>query len=178
MTMKKAGLLGLLLLVVWFGVGCMSRPVEPSLASPPSELVGLLAKRLEVGREVAWVKYQKGMPVLDAVREQQLLQRMEVRAGELNVDTGLVYRCFEAQIAASRELQEECIARWKSTGQVPASPPLDLVEQIRPLLDELGELILRNLDAASVQSLSTPEARQYLREQGFSEKVIERTLKF
>lgn len=172
----KLGLLGWL-----FWVAVIGSPVwgaEEPLVSAPSELVELLAKRLELGREVAWAKYQKGLPVLAPAREEQLLMRMAARARELNLDTELVRRCFDAQMAASRLLQEECIAHWKTTGSLPESPPLDLVQDIRPMLDILGESILQNLDSANLASLTAPEARQYFKKQGFSLKVTELALGF
>lgn len=190
----KAGRLGLLLGVLaammWMLGGCQSietaqkNATHPNQLSEdagisveaPSELVRLLTERLKLGKEVAWTKYRENLPIQHVEREQQLLARMRERAVELGLDPELVVRVFNAQIVASKEYQNELIEGWRAGQAVPETLHLDLVSQIRPQLDELGRSILQNLDQSSVASLSTPEARQYLKGQGFSDKIIAITL--
>ncbi len=175
---KKTGIGCGLLLVMFIWLGCTGESADAPPTLPPSELADLVAERLIIGREVAWAKYQQGLPILDAEREKAVLDRMEQRARELDLDPALVRRFFSAQITASRQLQEECIEGWENAPLLPEQAPLDLQRQIRPLLDDLGESILRNLDADSLATLSSRQAHQFLQELGFSKKVVSLALEY
>lgn len=68
-----------------------------------TELVALLKRRMDIAAEIAKLKAEKGMPVLDAERERLLLARIEELAGEELADEfNSVYRAI---LAASRSYQ-------------------------------------------------------------------------
>jgi chorismate mutase-like protein len=177
LSRKMGGVWYSLLAVLWsLSAGCTGEPLERAPVQPPSVLADLVAERLALAREVVWAKYQLGLPILDEEREKKVIDRMEQRAIELELDPILVRRFFTAQMAASRQLQVECLEEWKTTLLFPQQTPMDLQRQIRPLLDEMGEAILQNLNDDNLATLSTVQARMFLREMGFSPQVIDLAL--
>jgi len=170
--MKSPVLLFLVLLLV--GGGC----VAPKKSAAPSEaegrLVELMARRLEVAREVAWIKFQNDAPVRDPKREAELLASLTGQAGALGISPEVAGRFFSAQIRASCRVQDELIRYWKRGGTLPALPPRDLRHDIRPRLDVLSASLLREL--AEVARTPRPTglaayARETLRSRGFSRPV-------
>lgn len=70
------------------------------------QLLPLLTARLDCGREVAAVKQKTGGPVLNPERENEILDRMESRAGEYGREVRVIYAaCMEA----SRSLQHRLL---------------------------------------------------------------------
>ena len=68
-----------------------------------TELVTLLKRRMDIAAEIAKLKAEKGMPVLDQERERLLLERIDEMAGEELADEfNSVYRAI---LAASRSYQ-------------------------------------------------------------------------
>ena len=68
-------------------------------------LAPLLAERMGLSDEVGRFKRERGLPVLDAEREQQLLSKIRGLAGEESADS--VEAVYRAILAASRARQEE-----------------------------------------------------------------------
>ncbi len=150
--------------------GCVSTD-GPRAQMDPKEarLVELMVRRLEIGRQVAWIKFQKSAPVADPTREAEFLAAMETRGSELGVDPLRVREFFGAQIRASRELQNELISGWQRGATIPPFAPWDLKRHIRPELDQVSEEMLVCLSRGSVEGRADKaEAIRKLREAGFS----------
>ena len=74
------------------------------------ELVALFERRMEISREVAAYKRGRGLPVLDAAREEQVLQSRQ----EMLRDGRLAAGCralFQEIMRLSREEQDKALAR-------------------------------------------------------------------
>ena len=72
------------------------------------ELVALFEKRMEIARQVARYKLHNGLPVLDAGREQRVLDsRRQMLADETLGDA--VETLFRQLMALSREAQEKVL---------------------------------------------------------------------
>lgn len=68
------------------------------------ELLALLVRRLEIAREVGALKAARGLPVRDAAREAELLNRMEMAAPPES--RAAVRALFGNLLALSRAQQE------------------------------------------------------------------------
>ena len=69
-------------------------------------LIPLLMKRMEISKEVAQYKAERGIPVLNEEREKQILQEVGERCGEQG---DLIKTIFSAAMDASRALQHKYI---------------------------------------------------------------------
>ena len=70
------------------------------------EIIALFERRMEVSRQVAAYKREKGLPILDAVREEQVLQSR----AEMLKDASLAQPCrelFAELMRLSRKEQEQ-----------------------------------------------------------------------
>ncbi|HEY9249320.1 MAG TPA: gamma subclass chorismate mutase AroQ [Rariglobus sp.] len=129
-------------LLMW--AGCQLRPSGETAAI--GRLAAHMAERLALAQEVAWAKAQSGAPVMDAQRESAMLDGLLHQGVAAGLDAARVQRFFEAQTAASRELQATLLAaRAANTEERPATPPLDLRRDIRPRLDAVGSALIETL---------------------------------
>lgn len=87
------------------------RMLREQLDQIDREIIGLLEKRLEVSREVARWKRTMGLPVLDAGREERVLETRAamLREPERREDVRTLFRDIMAMSRAEQEtvLQEE-----------------------------------------------------------------------
>jgi len=148
---------------------CATKKVADQAPPTPTPLQKLIAERLEVGRQVAWIKYRNSLPVQDIQREAELMNSLVTKGQALGIPELTVQKFFTAQITASRVLQTQLIEGWQKGNTLPAYPPVDLRRDIRPQLDRISSEML-SLLAAGPQVPSTP-TRAYLRSQGFSPAV-------
>ncbi|KAB2382952.1 chorismate mutase [Actinomadura montaniterrae] len=110
------------------------------------QLTGLVIQRLRVSDDVAASKFGTGSPIDDPAREQQVLEQVRSRAGELGLDPVSATAFFQDQITASKLVQEGLFARWSAhPGEAPTTRP-DL-GRIRTRLDQLTADLLRELKA-------------------------------
>jgi chorismate mutase len=126
--------------------GCASR-IDPSWTPTPAEarLAELTTARLTLAREVAWIKFRNGLPVLDRERESESLTKVVALGVGQGLNANDVQQFFEAQMTASRVYQSYLISRWKDGGALPLLPPRDLVSGIRPEIDDLNRELLAQL---------------------------------
>lgn len=71
------------------------------------ELIGLIAERVRVAREIGRAKRDAGMNTLDPAREAAVVRRAGELARELGLDDEVVRRIFWQLIALSRSVQTE-----------------------------------------------------------------------
>lgn len=117
----------------------------PVFADPDADVRAvfqLMQDRLLLMKEVAAWKHARNAPVVDAAREQQVLEATVQQASELGIDAASARRLFSLQIRLAVRVQESLISSWRS-GTAPSQDVRDLSSQLRPQLDRLGtELLL------------------------------------
>lgn len=124
--------------------GCAGRSENLAAAAPAREALAVaMTRRLGLAGEVAWYKYREGLPVADRRRESELLEAAVARGRALDLSERRVRRYFEAQMRASRIYQRTLLSQWRRGGDLPATPPRDLLRGIRPEIGRLNEEILR-----------------------------------
>jgi cyclohexadienyl dehydratase len=122
----------------WFG--------ERQPLSALANLGDLLARRMAFMPLVAAAKAKQGLPIADLAREKVVLDATTARARSIGLPETPSRNFFALQIELSKAVQQR--------SSEPAT--LDLAQQIRPALDELGERIL----AAVVEARSAGELAQ------------------
>lgn len=125
-----------------------------------------MAERLELMPHVARYKAAHAMPILDAAREQQVLEATVAQARTLGIDGEGARRLYTVQIELARAIQQRTLAM-----RPPASVPVrDLNSDLRPALDRIGKQLLvaiyralpdlaRVDRAASIEKLTVASAR-------------------
>ncbi len=71
-------------------------------------IVDLIANRQACAGQMARLKYAQGLPIRDAGRRHQVLERAFDRAVEQGVDPKAVQQVMELLVAMSEERQREC----------------------------------------------------------------------
>ena len=123
----------------------------PAFADPDAdvrEVFRLVEARLLSMRDVAAWKHLHGEPIVDAAREEQVLEQTMRRAAALGLDPQSARELLALQIRLAVRVQQSLEESW----QAGASPPLqapDLKTELRPRLDAIGENLLRSLALAA-----------------------------
>lgn len=120
------------------------REVAPTFlaaADREERLVAAIRTRIALMPEVAAWKYRRGQPVLDPVREAEVLRAWRGDAEALGLDPGPMEEFLRLQIAWARRRQEALVAQWQGAKALPAEPP-DLTRVLRPRLDAVGRDLL------------------------------------
>jgi cyclohexadienyl dehydratase len=115
----------------WFG--------ERQPLSALSHLTDLLARRMAFMPLVAAAKAKQGLPIEDLPREKVVLDAAAASARKAGLPEAASQAFFALQIELSKAVQRRSVE--------PAT--LDLTQQIRPALNELGERILAAVAEAS-----------------------------
>jgi chorismate mutase-like protein len=150
----------------------------PRTAAAFQQLVSLMGLRLALAEQVAAAKFARDLPIQDAEREKALLTALMKRGESMAVPESATYRFFNGQIAASKQLQEAAIARWRA-GAVPP-PPQDVARALRPKIDRIDHAILDAIATIARNPIPPPariahreEAAASLRAQGFPAVVVD-----
>ena len=98
------------------------------------ELVELSARRLVIAEQVALAKWDNGMPVEDAPREDQVIGSAMKAAQSRGLDPTSVSNFFRAQIEANKLVQYSLLADWRREGRAPNHAPVDPAATIRSLI--------------------------------------------
>jgi chorismate mutase len=106
-----------------------------------------MRQRLLLQHEVARSKWHAGLPITDAKRERELLERVEARARELGVEPAFAREFFRAQMDAGKQVQQADFDAWSRTGAGPPAAGPDL-KALRRQLDELSRKLLEALKEA------------------------------
>lgn len=75
-----------------------------------SQLIDLLAKRLDLSKECGKLKKAQGHPVQDKVREAQIFMHVQHKAKELGLDPVYAQSVYVLILAESRSVQNESCA--------------------------------------------------------------------
>ena len=136
---------------------------QPAVAAdhdPLAALVASSATRLFIGEEVALTKWDSKGNVEDPAREEIVIRSAREQGAAQGLDENWVGVFFRGQIEASKELQRSLLADWRHAGAAPVHLPIDLVNNIRPRLDNLQIMLLRQLsEAAPLSKHSTCPAQ-------------------
>jgi chorismate mutase len=72
-----------------------------------TEIIDLLARRVEVAKEIAEVKQRHGKPVVDPARERAVLEQVRTQAQARGLDPDGAERVFRAIIDLCVEAEEQ-----------------------------------------------------------------------
>lgn len=143
--MRHPSRLPQLLICALFGLlTCGAEANSPSTA--PDSLQPLLVtinERLNIGDLIALTKWDSGKPIQDSAREAQIIANARQIAAGRKLDPDEVAELIAAQVEANKLVQYGLLAQWRASGKAPETPRPDLVNQIRPRLDELQNLLLQ-----------------------------------
>lgn len=79
--------------------------IRGKLDTIDSQMIGLFCQRMNLVKDVAAYKQEHNLPILDTGREQGILHRVSLLAGEEM--SGYAQRLFETLMMLSREYQEK-----------------------------------------------------------------------
>jgi len=145
-----------------------------ALARPGDQIVNSIIARLLLSKEVAWSKFCSHSQVRDLAREAKVLTDLKEQGEAMGLTPDQVSFFFKPQIIASCRLQEELIAGWNSGLPLPKSPPKDLKDEIRPLLDKVDRTLLLQWKALAARPFDRADyyaAVEGIQEQGFSADI-------
>jgi cyclohexadienyl dehydratase len=137
----------------------------PAFAEPDADVRAvfqLMQDRLQLMKDVAASKHARNAPVVDAEREQQVLESSVQQASELGIEAASARRLFSLQIRLAVRVQESLISSWRS-GTAPPQDVRDLSSQLRPQLDRLGTELLRSIYLALPEFQRADFAARYTR---------------
>jgi chorismate mutase len=102
-----------------------------------TDLVDAAVRRLEVAEPVAANKFHTGGPIVDPVREQQVLDSVAGQAREFQIDPNYVTTAFRDQIDATVGIEYSRLAQWTLD---PAAAPADTPDlgSSRDIIDALN----------------------------------------
>ncbi|WP_322616681.1 chorismate mutase [Pseudomonas sp. BIC9C] len=126
------------------GAQAGTTPAAPDALQP---LLATMNERLYISELVALTKWDSGKPVQDNAREAQVIANARKQAAERKLDpddvADLIAAQIAAQIEASKLLQYGRLAQWQAAHEAPDTPRPDLGNEIRPKLDKLQTLLLK-----------------------------------
>ena len=131
------------ILLLFLLSGCASeRGTSFAPTQQEARLVELMSQRLAIANEVAWVKYRNQLPVQDAKREAEVLDRLTTLAVRNGLSPDRAKDFFTAQITASRAEQEDNIRRWAAGATLPVRAPQSLKTDLRPRIDTIDRELI------------------------------------
>jgi chorismate mutase len=148
-----------LAVVAAFTIGGMGAAYAQNAVEQLQPLVETTAHRLMIGEQVALAKWDSGKAVEDAPREAQVILGAVKDGAAKGLDGASVSNFFNAQIEANKFVQYTLLADWYRAGNAPDHAPVDLVEKIRPQLDEVQKSLIAELvDTIAVRTSKTCHA--------------------
>ncbi len=138
----------------------------------------LMVERLNWMDEVVMAKSIQKLPIIDPVREAELLRTMTQRGVEAGLKAENVRRFFTGQMQAAKVVQEEWL-RQHPHGLTSYVTVPNLTQTVRPALDEIGRQMIASLAqrrSAAESAAILLEARQRLARGGYSEAVMQPAL--
>jgi len=112
-------------------------------------LVETSARRLAIAEQVALAKWDNGMPVQDASREDSVIVIATKAGRSRGLDPVSVSNFFRAQIEANKLVQYALLSEWQRVGKAPHHAPVDLASAIRPELDEVDKALISELEEST-----------------------------
>jgi cyclohexadienyl dehydratase len=109
-----------------------------------TQVIERLHERLALMQDVAAWKYEHDQPILDAAREQKVLDVTVEQARVLGIEPSTARELFALQIALARKVQEHWVAAWRD-GAVRPGQTRDLDSDLRPALDHVSKQLLQSI---------------------------------
>jgi cyclohexadienyl dehydratase len=128
-----------------------SAGAQPAFVDPDAdvrEVFRLIGARVRLMQEVAAWKHLHREPIVDAAREQQVLEQTVQHAAALGLEPQSARALLALQIRLAVRVQLSLTESWQSHASAPAQAP-DLKTELRPRLDEIGGQLLRSLALAA-----------------------------
>lgn len=146
----------------------------PKLHGDVSSLRLAITARLVLIPDVARHKWNTGTAIADPVRERRLIEVSLVKGRQAGVPDQITQGAIQAQITASKQMQEELIRSWRLAEQGTFEAVPDFLKETRPKIEEATDRLIQEL--GHVQAvLSTCSAAMALRDpppgEGLSEAV-------
>jgi cyclohexadienyl dehydratase len=143
-VLRPLAILFLLLLTAPAGAGS-------AFADPDADVRAvfrLVGERLQLMPDVAAWKHLHREPIVDAKREQLVLERTVQRAAALGLDPQSARELLALQIRLAVRIQQSLEQGWQAGATAPLQAP-DLKTELRPRLDDIGERLLHSLALAA-----------------------------
>ncbi|MES2789037.1 MAG: gamma subclass chorismate mutase AroQ [Planctomycetota bacterium] len=118
---------------------------QSALETHLTEVCRLMVRRLDLMPGVAQAKWNRKLPITDEKREQELLARLAAAGVAQKLPEELTTGFFQAQITASKQVQEQAFQDWTAQQHPPFENPPSLEQDIRPQIDEINGLMLAAL---------------------------------
>jgi len=128
-----------------------SAGAQPAFADPDAdvrEVFRLIGERLQTMRDVAAWKYLHREQIVDASREQQVLEQTVQQAVAVGLEPQSARELLALQIRLAVRAQLYLTKSWQAGAPAPTRAP-DLKTELRPRLDEIGGQLLRSLALAT-----------------------------
>jgi len=140
----------IVLIVTCLTVVCAFAQSPPQYEDPQrnvERVFELIEQRLALMPEVAASKWHAGQNIVDAVREQTVLDQSVRDAQAIGLAAPAARQFFDVQIRMARAIQEQRFKEWRASTPPPRGR--DLATELRPALDRLGPQLLTGLYLAS-----------------------------
>lgn len=118
---------------------------------PPGDVSGLrsaVAERLALMPDVARHKWNTGAAITDPAREQRLIETAILKGRQIDIPDEVSRAAIEAQINASKQMQEELLRSWREAGEGTFVSVPDFAEETRPKIEAATDQLIQELGAA------------------------------
>ena len=112
---------------------------------PLDKLLELVVQRLALARDVAAVKYLRGEPIEDPVRERKILGAVATALDACGRNQRIGMQFFRDQIEASKVIQRGLHHRWYAHPEEAPTTHRSLAAEIRPELDRIAWQMIAQL---------------------------------
>ena len=130
-------------------IACLGGCATPSTPSDPlAALLDLIELRLAVSEDVARSKWNSGAPIEDLARERAIVDSIGTQAAAHRLEAAFAKAFFQAQIEASKVVQQARLTQWRASNRPPFADAPDLQRDIRPQLDRITPAMLDALARA------------------------------
>ena len=119
---------------------------------PGDDVSGLrsaVADRLALIPDVARHKWNTAAAIADPAREQRLIEAAIFKGRQIGLPDHVTRAAIEAQIIASKKLQEQLVLSWRDRGQGSFDSVPNFIEETRPKIEEATDRLIRELAIAS-----------------------------
>lgn len=128
-----------------FAIGGVSATWGQGAIDRLQPLVETSARRLLLAKQVALAKWDAQAPVEDLIREAQVITAAAKEGESKGLNRTFVSHFFAAQIEANKLVQYSLLAEWHRAGGAPKHRPVNLIEDIRPQLDQIETALIAEL---------------------------------
>ncbi len=128
-------------------------PSENKVFCDFQNMIQYIGERLMTAKRVAVAKWDTNDTIVDPIREEQILKNITKEAEDIGLDPIWAKIFFRNQIDANIYVQQNLHLKWDRTGFRPHGPAVDLVTEIRPIIDKLNkELINVSFETRFIRS--------------------------